>query len=84
MNLSEPGGVVLWGGRSNVERWYGSVPRLWGQYVFSDVIRTRLAPSVHGDSSGVRGAAWLWKPTDPVLTCKLLHLAAELHVPKLL
>jgi hypothetical protein len=36
------------------------VPRLWGPYVFSDRIDTRLSKPVHGDSSGVRGAAWLW------------------------
>ena len=56
------------GGLSNVKRWYETVPSLWGPYVFSDVIRTRLVPNVHGDSSGVRGAAWLWKPADRALT----------------
>jgi hypothetical protein len=45
---------------SNVRRLYDNVPRLWGRYVFSDRVDTRLAPPVHGDSSGVRGAAWLW------------------------
>jgi len=36
------------------------VPRLWASHVFSDEVRTRLVPPVHGDASGVRGAAWLW------------------------
>jgi fructokinase len=44
---------------------FANVPRLWGEYVFSgglkDRVRTRLARSLHGDSSGVRGAAWLWR-----------------------
>ena len=50
---------MLGGGVSNLERLYTSVPRLWQRYVFSDTVRTRLLPPVHGDSSGVRGAAWL-------------------------
>ncbi|MBC7136768.1 MAG: fructokinase, partial [Oceanibaculum nanhaiense] len=41
---------------------YQSVPRLWGRHIFSDHVATRLVPPVHGDSSGVRGAAWLWPP----------------------
>jgi hypothetical protein len=45
---------------SNVERLYVEVPRLWSSYVFSDRVATRLSRHVHGDSSGVRGAAWLW------------------------
>jgi fructokinase len=65
INIIDPDVIVLGGGLSNVERWYETVPRLWGPYVFSDVIRTRLARNVHGDSSGVRGAAWLWGSTDP-------------------
>jgi fructokinase len=45
---------------SNVAELYEAVPRLWTPHVFSDRIDTRLAKNVHGDSSGVRGAAWLW------------------------
>jgi fructokinase len=45
---------------SNVDRLYANVPRLWCAHVFSDHVATRLAKHVHGDSSGVRGAAWLW------------------------
>ena len=45
---------------SNIERLYERVPRLWSEFVFSDAIVTRLVRAAHGDSSGVRGAAWLW------------------------
>ena len=64
INVIDPGVVVLGGGLSKLSRLYDGVPRLWGKYVFSDAVATRLAPPVHGDSSGVRGAAWLW-PTPP-------------------
>lgn len=60
INLLDPDVIVLGGGMSNVARLYTEVPRLWGRYVFSDRVVTKLAPPVHGDSSGVRGAAWLW------------------------
>ena len=55
--------AVLGGGMSNVARLYTEVPKLWGRHVFSDQVATRLLPPVHGDSSGVRGAAWLWEAT---------------------
>jgi fructokinase len=60
INLLDPEVIVLGGGVSNLERLYGNVPRLWGAHVFSDHVATRLERHVHGDSSGVRGAAWLW------------------------
>jgi fructokinase len=60
INLLDPEVIVLGGGMSKVGRLYTEVPRLWGRYVFSDHVATRLAPPVHGDSSGVRGAARLW------------------------
>ena len=60
INLLDPHVIVLGGGMSNVERLYNNVPKLWGRWVFSDVVRTRLQRNLHGDSSGVRGAAWLW------------------------
>ncbi|TMH95324.1 MAG: ROK family protein [Betaproteobacteria bacterium] len=63
INLLDPDVIVLGGGMSNVERLYGEVPRLWGPHVFSDRVTTRLARHAHGDSSGVRGAAWLWPST---------------------
>lgn len=60
INVLDPDAVVLGGGLSNLARLYENVPRLWGRYVFSDAVHTRLLPPKHGDSSGVRGAAWLW------------------------
>ncbi len=60
INLLDPEVIVLGGGVSNIGRLYDNVPRLWGRYVFSDRVDTRLVPPRHGDSSGVRGAAWLW------------------------
>lgn len=61
INLLDPEVIVLGGGLSNVARFTRTVPRLWAPDVFSDRIDTRLAVSRHGDSSGVRGAAWLWR-----------------------
>jgi fructokinase len=60
VNILDPDVIVLGGGVSNVDRLYANVPRLWLPYVFSDQVSTRLARHAHGDSSGVRGAAWLW------------------------
>jgi fructokinase len=60
VNLLDPDVIVLGGGVSNVDRLYANVPRLWRAHVFSDHVTTRLAKHAHGDSSGVRGAAWLW------------------------
>ena len=59
LNLLDPDVVVLGGGLSNLSRLYENVPRRWLRYVFSDQVATRLRPALHGDSSGVRGAAWL-------------------------
>jgi len=65
INLLDPDVIVLGGGLSQIDRLFDRVPRLWGAHVFSgglhDPVRTVLARSVHGDSSGVRGAAWLWR-----------------------
>ena len=63
INLLDPDVIVLGGGMSNVERLYDNVPKLWSRWVFSDRVDTRLVPPSYGDSSGVRGAAWLW-PED--------------------
>jgi fructokinase len=60
VNVLDPDVVVLGGGMSNVARLYQSVPRLWQSFAFSDRLDTPLLPPAHGDSSGVRGAAWLW------------------------
>jgi fructokinase len=60
INVLDPDVIVLGGGMSNVGRLYTGVPRLWSKHVFSDHVATRLVRNAHGDSSGVRGAAWLW------------------------
>jgi fructokinase len=60
INILDPDVIVLGGGMSNLTRLYESVPRLWTRYAFSDRVDTPLRAPIHGDSSGVRGAAWLW------------------------
>jgi fructokinase len=60
INLLDPDVIVLGGGVSNIAWLYEAVPRRWGAWVFSDRVDTALRPARHGDSSGVRGAAWLW------------------------
>ena len=60
INLLDPDVIVLGGGLSNIDRLYDRVPRLWSTHIFSDSVTTRLVRAKHGDSSGVRGAAWLW------------------------
>jgi len=64
LNVLDPDVVVLGGGMSQIARLYESVPRLWQAWAFSDRVDTVLRPPVHGDSSGVRGAAWLWGPGE--------------------
>jgi len=59
INILDPDTIVLGGGMSNLTRLYTNVPALWGRWVFSDRVDTRLVRNAHGDSSGVRGAAWL-------------------------
>ncbi|HDK37563.1 MAG TPA: ROK family protein, partial [Thiolapillus brandeum] len=61
INVLDPDVIVLGGGLSKLQRLYENVSRRWQQYIFSDVFRTRLLPPAFGDSSGVRGAAWLWR-----------------------
>jgi fructokinase len=61
INVIDPDIVVLGGGVSNIDRLYARVPQVWAPYVFSDRVETRLVRAMHGDSSGVRGAAWLWE-----------------------
>ncbi|WP_421998985.1 ROK family protein [Reyranella sp.] len=62
VNILDPHAIVLGGGLSRIDALYRRVPELWRRYVFSepDHLATRLLPPRHGDSSGVRGAAWLW------------------------
>ncbi len=59
INILDPDVIVLGGGMSNIDRLYSNVPQLWGRWVFSDRVETRLVKHRFGDSSGVRGAAWL-------------------------
>ena len=60
INIVDPDVIVLGGGLSNINRLYQAVPPRWAAFVFSDIVTTRLVKAQHGDSSGVRGAAWLW------------------------
>lgn len=60
INVLDPDVIVLGGGLSNLTFLYERVPQLWGQWVFAPAVRTQLRPPKYGDSSGVRGAAWLW------------------------
>ena len=60
INLIDPDIIVLGGGLSNINLLYELVPDFWHSWVFSDQIKTKLVKNQHGDSSGVRGAAWLW------------------------
>lgn len=60
INVLNADAIVLGGGLSNIMHLYTRVPELWPQYVFSDAVTTTLLKADHGDSSGVRGAAWLW------------------------
>lgn len=60
INIVDPDVIVLGGGLSNMTAIYTEVPKRWGRWVFSnEAVVTRLMPAMHGDSSGVRGAAWL-------------------------
>jgi len=60
VNILDPDMIVLGGGMSNVERLYQTVPQLVKNWVFGGEFATPIRRAVHGDSSGVRGAAWLW------------------------
>lgn len=63
INLLDPHAIVLGGGMSNLAAIYRRVPALLGRHVFSDQCDTPILKAAHGDSSGVRGAAWLWPPS---------------------
>ena len=60
INVLDPDVIVLGGGLSNLDRLLSGVPAIWPSHIFSDAVATRLVRAAHGDSSGVRGAAWLW------------------------
>jgi fructokinase len=60
IDILDPDAIVLGGGLSNIGRLYETLPHMIARHVFSDVFETPVRPALHGDSSGVRGAAWLW------------------------
>jgi fructokinase len=60
VNVLDPDVIVVGGGLSNIDGLYSSIPARWTPHVFSDRVTTRLVRAQHGDSSGTRGAAWLW------------------------
>ncbi|THD75346.1 MAG: ROK family protein [Phenylobacterium sp.] len=64
VDILDPDVIVLGGGMSNVEALYGALPAAIAPHVFSDIFETPVVKAAHGDSSGVRGAAWLW-PLEP-------------------
>jgi len=64
INMIDPDAIILGGGLSAISALYEEVPGLWTRFVFSDRVVTRLLPPFHGDASGVRGAAWLWRPDE--------------------
>lgn len=62
VNILDPDVIVLGGGLSNMDHLYVELPKVLQHFVFSDVVRTPILRNAHGDSSGVRGAAWMWPP----------------------
>tara|TARA_R110000824_G_scaffold399843_1_gene605973 strand:- start:62698 stop:63597 length:900 start_codon:yes stop_codon:yes gene_type:complete len=60
INLLDPHVIVLGGGMSNIDEIYDEITARWDNYIFSDSVETKLLRNKHGDSGGVRGAAWLW------------------------
>jgi fructokinase len=62
VNILDPDIIVLGGGVSNMDHLYAELPKVLQHYVFSDVVTTPVVRNRHGDSSGVRGAAWMWPP----------------------
>jgi len=64
VNILDPHAIVLGGGMSKIARLYDRLPGLLAPYVFSDRVATQILAPRHGDASGVRGAAWLWRPEE--------------------
>ena len=60
IGIFDPEAIILGGGMSNTERLYKNLPNIIPKYTFADKVRTKILKNKHGDSSGVRGAAWLW------------------------
>ncbi len=65
INLLDPDIIVVGGGLSRLPGLYGPLPSLLSDWCFSDAVSTPIVPALHGDASGVRGAAWLWPPQHP-------------------
>ena len=68
VNILDPDVIVLGGGMSRVQRLYQNVPRRLKEYVFGREAETPVLLAKHGDASGVRGAAWLWRPLTQLLS----------------
>lgn len=64
INVLDPDVIVLGGGLSNVEGIDAAVSASLPRWVFSDTVNTHVVKNIHGDASGVRGAAWLWAPNE--------------------
>lgn len=64
INILDPDVILLGGGMGNVDRLYADLGEAMRAHVFSDAVDTPVAKPLHGDSSGVRGAAWLWPPAS--------------------
>ena len=60
IGIFDPDAIILGGGMSNIDRFYLNIPNLIPKYTFSNKVKTKVLKNIHGDSSGVRGAAWLW------------------------
>ena len=60
IGIFDPDAIILGGGMSNIDRFYKNIPKLIPKYTFSNKVETKVLKNIHGDSSGVRGAAWLW------------------------
>ena len=60
IGIFDPDAIILGGGMSNIDRLYKNIPNLIPKYTFAKQIKTKVLKNIHGDSSGVRGAAWLW------------------------
>ncbi|MEX2489178.1 MAG: ROK family protein [Pseudomonadales bacterium] len=73
INILDPDVIVAGGGMSNVDKIYTAVPAQWTKYVFSDYVSTRFVKAQHGDSSGVRGAAWLWPHANDFANTRAQH-----------
>lgn len=63
ISILDPEVIIIGGGVSQIDQLYDLVPALWHDWAFTDHVETKLVKAAHGDSSGVRGAAWLWPQT---------------------